>query len=240
MDNKQKKIIEMFDDIAPSYDLANRVLSLGIDIKWRKEACKKSLELQPNKNLIIADIACGTGDMILHWQNFTRDKNVKFIGVDPSSGMLEIAKKKLQNTDQKNQVELFLAQAQDLSVIASNSVDILSIAYGIRNVVDINKAFQEFARVLKQNGVLVILEFTKKQKKNILDSLMGFYTKKILPFIGGIISKNYAAYQYLPDSIEDFLSTEVLASKLEKEGFNIHSVKSYSAGISTLIIAIKR
>lgn len=240
MNNKQEKIIEMFDNIAPSYDLANRILSLGIDIKWRKEACEKSLELISNKQLVIADIACGTGDMILHWQNFTKDKEVKFVGVDPSSGMLEVARKKLETLHRTNQLELFLAQAQNLEMISSESVDILSIAYGIRNVVDIDKALQEFARVLKQNGVLVILEFMKKEKKNLFSSLMNFYTRKILPYIGGIISKNYAAYRYLPDSIEGFLSSETFICKIEKEGFNVRSIKNYSAGISTLIIATKR
>lgn len=239
MKNNQEQIIKMFDAISSSYDLANRVLSLGIDISWRKEACKKALELQKNNELVIADIACGTGDMILHWQDFTKDKRVNFIGVDPSSGMLEIAKDKLRDLLLLKKLQLFLAQAQELKILNNQSVDVLSIAYGIRNVVDIDLALKEFARVLKKDGVLVILEFTKNENKSVLGKLMQFYTKRILPIIGGLVSRNYKAYKYLPDSIQDFLSAEVLAEKLCKSGFRIHTTKNYSANISTLIIAIK-
>lgn len=239
MKNNQEQIIKMFDAISSSYDLTNRVLSLGIDVSWRKEACRKALELQKGNDLVIADIACGTGDMILHWQDFTKDKKVKFIGIDPSSGMLEIAKDKLKDLLLLEKLQLFLAQAQELKILKNQSVDILSIAYGIRNVVDIDQALAEFARVLKKDGVLVILEFTKNESKGILDRLAQFYTKRILPIIGGLVSRNYKAYKYLPDSIQDFLSTDVLVEKLYKNGFRMHTIKSYSANISTLIIAIK-
>lgn len=239
MKNNQEQIIKMFDAISSSYDLTNRVLSLGIDVSWRKEACRKALELQKGNDLVIADIACGTGDMILHWQDFTKDKKVKFIGIDPSSGMLEIAKDKLKDLLLLEKLQLFLAQAQELKILKNQSIDILSIAYGIRNVVDIDQALVEFARVLKKDGVLVILEFTKNESKGILDRLAQFYTKRILPIIGGLVSRNYKAYKYLPDSIQDFLSTDVLVEKLCKNGFRMHIIKSYSANISTLIIAIK-
>lgn len=239
MNEKQEKIIEMFDSIAPSYDRANRILSLGIDIAWRKDACKKALAMQSKNPLVIADIACGTGDMILHWEQHVKDREVTFIGVDPSKGMLEVAKEKLKKLLDLKKAKIFVAQAQNLEMLENESVDIVSIAYGIRNVVDIDRALSEFWRVLKPGGILVILEFTKKDRKGIIDKLMGFYTRKILPLVGGLISRNYKAYAYLPDSIEDFLSNEALVEKMEKNKLNIKVIKSYSANISTLLIATK-
>ena len=260
MENKQQKIIQMFDAIAPSYDLANRVISLGIDVKWRKEACVKALELLPNKELVIADVACGTGDMIIHWEEAIAAENkahakpttkesenpraqvkrqARFVGIDPSSGMLEVAKEKLAPLLDSQNAKLIQAQAQDLSALESSSIDIVSIAYGLRNVMEVDRALEEFHRVLKERGILVILEFTKKSKEGILDKLAGFYTKIILPLLGGLISKNYAAYAYLPDSIDVFLSAEILTSKLRQRGFCVNVSKGYSANISTLIIATK-
>lgn len=242
--DKQKQIIEMFDQIAPTYDSANRILSLGIDIAWRREACKKAFEFFGHKNLeVIVDVACGTGDMILHWeknaQRFEK-KYQKIIGIDPSSGMLEVAKEKLKNQLKSQKVELFLGEAKNLKDVQEKSVDILSIAYGLRNVVDTKEALAEFARVLKKGGVLVILEFTKKEKENFLDKIAGFYTKKILPLIGGLVSKNYKAYKYLPNSIDGFLSSRTLTEQLTEVGIKTRFVKGYSANISTLVIGVKQ
>lgn len=229
--DKQKQIIEMFDRIAPSYDLANRVLSLGIDVQWRKEGCKKAIErLGRNENLKVLDVACGTGDMILHWK-----KNLffsEFIGIDPSAGMLEMAKKKVLDC------QFIQANAQALP-LEDQSIDLVSIAYGLRNVCDYPLALSEFFRVLKKGGVLLILEFTHNPNPNLIDKIGLFYTQKILPFLGGLISKNKQAYAYLPDSIEHFASLQTLCDDLEKCGFKHVSSKSYYAKISSLILASK-
>lgn len=229
--DKQKQIIEMFDHIAPNYDLANRVLSLGIDIQWRKEGCKKAIErLGRNENLNVLDVACGTGDMILHWQKNL--SNSKFIGIDPSLGMLDVAKKKVSNC------QFIQASAQALP-LESESVDLVSIAYGLRNVCDYPLALGEFFRVLKKGGVLLILEFTHNPNPSLLDKIALFYTQKILPFLGGLISKNKQAYAYLPDSIEHFASLDVLCDDLEKCGFKRVIAKNCYAKISSLILASK-
>lgn len=228
---KQKQIVEMFDHIAPSYDLANRILSFGIDTQWRKEGCKRAIErIGKSDGLKIADIACGTGDMLLHWQNHLH--SCEFIGIDPSQGMLEVAKKKLDSC------HLIKAQAQDLP-LENESIDILSIAYGLRNVCDYPLALREFHRVLKKGGVLLILEFTHNPNPNFLDKIGLFYTQKILPVLGGLISRNRQAYQYLPDSIEQFASLGVLHSELEEIGFVDLFSKSYHTKISSLILASK-
>lgn len=234
--SKQQEIIAMFDDIAGSYDLTNRVMSCGIDISWRKIACKKAFQnLTKTKHLEIADIACGTGDMINHWKKNASKEGVEIqsiVGLDPSEGMLKVARKKMP------EVSFMQCEATKLS-LENESKDILSIAYGIRNVVEREKALSEFARVLKKDGILVILEFTKCENPSLMERLMGFYTKNILPFVGGILSRNYRAYRYLPDSIEEFLTTDKLNFELSKVGFKTLCTKSFSVGVCTLFIAKK-
>lgn len=234
---KQEKIVEMFDDIASTYDLANRVLSFGIDKQWRKKGCDKAYEILGAKKVAqIVDVACGTGDLLLYWRDRANQHGIKvekFIGVDPSIGMLNVAKEKV---DFASFVE---GKAQELP-IESNSTDIISISYGIRNVVDRVEALHEFNRALKEGGMVVILEFTKQEKSGFISKITDFYMKKVLPAIGGLVSKNYAAYKYLPDSIEEFLTTQMLEDELKEAGFEIKYVKSFSMGISTLLVAQKK
>lgn len=233
--NKQENIVNMFDNIAKNYDIANRILSLGVDTRWRKEACLKAIKLLQNKpesNLQIVDVACGTGDMILNWLKYTINANIT--GIDPSTNMLKIAKEKLPK-----EISLIKGEAKRLE-IPDGSIDLLSIAYGLRNVVEPDSALGEFTRVLKSGGVLVILEFTKKDKQNIFDIIASFYTRKILPLLGGLISKNYKAYKYLPNSVSDFLTLEELEDRLKTLGFNISFKKRYIANLCSLIIAQKK
>jgi len=233
---KQEKIVGMFDDIASTYDLANRVLSMGIDKQWRRKGCDKAYDILGVKEIEqITDVACGTGDLLLFWKEYAQRHGVevkKFIGVDPSVGMLEVARKKIDFA------EFLEGKAQELPVDDS-STEIISISYGIRNVVDRVEALQEFYRALKPNGIVVILEFTKQEKSGFISKIVDFGMKKVLPKIGGLISKNYEAYQYLPDSIEEFLTTEMLANELESVGLEMRYTKSFSMGISTLLIAQK-
>ncbi len=235
--NKQKKIVSMFDEIAKTYDISNRVLSFGIDKSWRRDACERTFQIL-NKQEIesIIDVACGTGDMCEYWDKIAKQKNLyikEIIGSDPSSGMLEVAKKKSLNAT------YVIAEAKDLP-FKDNKADILSISYGLRNVVDRKEALKEFYRVLKEGGLLVILEFTKLKNENFISKFRDFYMKKILPIVGGVLSKNFSAYKYLPNSIDNFLTKEGLIDELEKIGFQIETTKGYSMDISTLIIARKK
>ncbi|MFX4211775.1 bifunctional demethylmenaquinone methyltransferase/2-methoxy-6-polyprenyl-1,4-benzoquinol methylase UbiE [Aliarcobacter butzleri] len=233
---KQEKIVSMFNNIAGTYDIANRVLSMGIDKSWRNKACNKTFELYGKKDIEkIVDVACGTGDMILFWQQVAKENSINLkniIGVDPSVGMMEVGKKKLPD------VEFIEAYATQMPLI-DKSADIISISYGIRNVVERQEAFDEFARVLKKDGLVVINEFTKNKKENLLDHLTDFYLNKVLPVLGGLISKNKEAYRYLPDSIDEFLTTENLCKELKQSGLEPVYVKAFSMNISTLIIAKK-
>ncbi len=233
---KQQKIVSMFDEIAQTYDVTNRILSMGIDKSWRKRACDKTLRLlDRHENLTALDVACGTGDMLQWWRNRARKAGAtieRYIGVDPSEGMLEVAKQKVDFAD------FVVAKAQDMP-IPDETADILSISYGIRNVVDRQEAIDEFFRVVKPGGMVVILEFTKREDRGMKGRLVDFYMHNLLPRIGGLVSRHYDAYRYLPDSIEGFLTTEMLIDELEKAGFAMQHVQPFSMGISTLLIAKK-
>ncbi len=233
---KQEKIVSMFNDISGKYDIANRILSMGIDKSWRNKACNKTFELYNHKSVDkIVDVACGTGDMIDFWKRTASENSIdlkEIVGVDPSVGMMDVAREKFPS------VEFIEAGAASMP-LDSNSADIISISYGIRNVVQRQEAFDEFARVLKKDGLVVISEFTKNEKRNPLDYLTDFYMNKILPTLGGLITKNKEAYTYLPNSIDEFLTTDNLCSELEKAGLEPIHVKAFSMNISTLIIARK-
>ena len=230
----QEKIIDMFNEIAPTYDKANKILSFGIDASWRNSACEQVLR-HFNSSLNIADVACGTGDMIQAWINSAKKANLKIekiTGIDPSKEMLKVAKSKLPNCE-------FKEAKADQTALNSNTQDIVSISYGIRNVVARTQALREFNRILKVGGYLVVLEFTKRQKGGIIAKARDFYLHNILPSIGGMISKNRAAYEYLPKSIEGFLDSAQFCSDLESSGFEMVTVKGFSMDISTMFIAKK-
>ena len=232
---KQEKIVQMFNNIAPTYDLANRILSMGVDIAWRKTACKVVLEKFITQNINIIDVACGTGDMMGFWDKIANELSIKIdnlIGIDPSSGMLAVAKQKFPNFK-------FIEAYADNTTLASGEAQILSISYGIRNVVERKAALREFNRVLAPDGYVVVLEFTKRQKKGFITALRDFYLSKILPSIGGFISKNKEAYEYLPSSIENFLDAKSFCDELVEAGFEIELCKGFSMDISTLFIAKK-
>ncbi len=234
---KQEKIVSMFDDIAPTYDTANRVMSMGVDRSWRKKACDLAYGYYNKKSIDkIVDVACGTGDMMDYWQKRAKNSGVEvleIVGVDPSVGMLGVAKKKFPN------FTFHEAKATNIP-LGSGTADMLSITYGIRNVVERKEALAEFNRVLKSGGLVVILEFMKNENPSFFGRIRDFYLNKILPYIGAAISKNLEAYVYLPNSIEGFLTVDAMKNELEDAGFEMLYVKSFSMDISTLLIARKK
>jgi len=236
-EQKQEKIVSMFDDIAPTYDTANRVMSMGVDISWRKKACDLAFGYYGKKELDrIVDVACGTGDMMGYWQKQAQKAGIsikELIGVDPSNGMVDVARQKFPD------FHYHISKATQIP-LEDATADMLSITYGIRNVVERQEAFYEFNRVLKQNGLVVILEFMKDENKTLLKKLRDIYMHKILPYVGGAISKNLEAYTYLPDSIESFVTIQGMQKELEIAGFEILHTQSFSMDISTLMIARKK
>lgn len=234
---KQEKIVSMFDDIAPTYDTANRVMSMGVDKSWRKKACDKAYEFYGKKEIErIVDVACGTGDMMGYWQRRAGNAGVNvshIVGVDPSEGMVSVGREKFPD------LEFNIAKATEIP-LEDTSADILSITYGIRNVVEREAGLAEFNRVLKPGGLVVILEFMKNENPSLLGKVRDYYMHKVLPKVGGFISKNLEAYEYLPNSIEGFLTVKNMQAELDAAGFDMLFTKSFSMDISTLLIARKR
>jgi demethylmenaquinone methyltransferase/2-methoxy-6-polyprenyl-1,4-benzoquinol methylase len=234
---KQEKIVEMFDDIAPTYDTANRVMSMGVDKSWRRKACDLAYKYYAQDSIdTIVDVACGTGDMMEFWRDRSEKSGIaigEIVGVDPSVGMVDVARKKYPKFN------YHIAPATEIP-LEDSSADIVSITYGIRNVVERTQALDEFNRILKQGGLVVILEFMKNENPSSVAKVMNYYTNKILPKVGGFISKNIEAYEYLPNSIETFSTVANMQKELEEAGFEILYTKSFSMDISTLLIARKK
>jgi demethylmenaquinone methyltransferase/2-methoxy-6-polyprenyl-1,4-benzoquinol methylase len=233
---KQEKIVSMFDDIAPTYDRANRVLSMGVDTIWRKKACNKAFGYCKPTPLSIVDVACGTGDMMGYWKKEAHENKIaidEIIGVDPSEGMVAVGREKFHD------MKFYIAPATRLPR-EDTCADIISISYGIRNVMERTLALSEFNRVLKSGGLVVILEFMKNENPSPLGKVRDWYMNNVLPRIGGLISNNYEAYRYLPDSIEGFLTVGKMQQELEDAGFEMLYTQSFSMDISTLMIARKK
>ena len=234
---KQEKIVSMFNDIAPTYDTANRVMSMGVDKSWRRKACDKAYDYYGKEHIDkIVDVACGTGDMMGYWERRAGNADIKvgkLVGVDPSEGMVDVARKK------HPAFEYHIAKATEIP-LEDVSADILSITYGIRNVVEREAGLAEFNRVLKPGGLVVILEFMKNENPSLLGKIRDYYMHRILPKVGGFISKNLEAYEYLPNSIEGFLTVKKMQEELDAAGFDMLFTKSFSMDISTLLIAKKR
>ena len=236
MDKKQEDIITMFNKIAKTYDLANRILSMGIDKTWRNKACNMAFSLYGRPSIdTIVDVACGTGDLMIDWKKIAKKNSIeldKIVGVDPSVGMMEVGKTKIEDG-------VFIEAGAEDMPLENESTDIISISYGIRNVVKRKEGLEEFARVLKPNGLMVILEFTKNDKDTLTAKLTKFYMNNIMPIIGGLVSGSRDAYTYLPESIEAFITTEQMKEELKSVGLEPIFVKGYSLDMSTTFIARK-
>jgi len=227
MDDKKNKVKNIFDSIAGNYDFLNHLLSFGVDKYWRRKALKLS---KVGNESFLLDVACGTGDVAIEaYKQGVRN----VIGADFSHNMLGLFKKKSEWIDGK-----VIQTTAEQMPFRDNSFTNITVAFGVRNFYDIKEGFKSFHRVLKENGKATVIEFQMPENK-IFKSLYKFYFKKILPFIGGIISKNKTAYQYLPDSVEEFDEKIVLVDLLKEAGFR--SIKKYKLtfGIVQVVIAEK-
>ena len=229
-ENKKKQITQMFDNIAKSYDLLNHSLSLGMDNLWRKIAIKK-LTNQPTS---ILDIATGTADFAIIASKYTK---AQITGIDISKGMLEVGHKKIIKHGLDHRINLQLADSENLP-FDDNSFDALTAGFGVRNFQDLNKGLSEMNRTLKSEGIVVILE-PSEPSFFPLKQLYNLYFHYILPFIGGIVSKDKNAYAYLPDSVTAFPSGRHFLAELKKAGFKNCKHISLTCGIVSLYVAIK-
>jgi len=228
----EAKIATMFNSIAPKYDFLNALLSMKQDHRWRK-AMIRMAPFRPNGKLL--DVATGTGDVLIEAMK-QKEEYSEFYGADISSEMLAIAKSKLAALPKTENTTLSLMTAEKLT-LPSNTFDCLTISFGLRNVINKDIALDEFKRVLKPNGALIILEFFIP-KKGPLSRLFQFYFHQILPVIGGMFS-NKAAYKYLPESVGSFYEYEELRTVLYQKGFTISDTKKFLFGSCRILKAIK-
>ena len=208
---KKEQVTQMFDAISGNYDGLNRVISFGIDIKWRK----KVVELVKSKNPdTILDIATGTGDLAI---NLAETNASKIIGLDISSGMLEIGKDKIKKKHLDSKIEMVLGDSENMP-FNDNTFDAITVAFGVRNFETLENGLKEIYRVLKPNGTFVILETSIPTKTPYKQGYV-FYSKNILPLIGKLFSKDKSAYNYLSESASVFPYGEALNNILRKIGF---------------------
>jgi demethylmenaquinone methyltransferase/2-methoxy-6-polyprenyl-1,4-benzoquinol methylase len=186
---KKEQVTQMFDTISGNYDNLNRVISFGIDVKWRKKVLKIVSDKKPK---VILDIATGTGDLAILMAQTNAEK---IIGLDISAGMLEVGKKKVEDKNLSNVIELVLGDSENMP-FDDNYFDAITVGFGVRNFENLEKGFAEILRVLKPNGVFVILE-TSVPDKFPYKQGYNFYSKNILPLIGKLFSKDNDAYGYL-------------------------------------------
>lgn len=229
--SKKEQVTQMFDTISKEYDGLNRVISFGIDIKWRKKVVEIVNKQQPDT---ILDIATGTGDLAI---NLAKTSASKIIGFDISPGMLEVGKKKITHKQLDHKIEMVLGDSEKMP-FDDNSFDAITVAFGIRNFENLEQGLSEILRVLKPNGVFVILE-TSVPTKTPFKQGYKLYTKRILPLIGKLFSRDKVAYSYLSESASVFPFGEALNNILLKIGFINAEALPQTLGVATIYTASK-
>lgn len=228
---KKQQVAKMFNSISGHYDFLNHFLSLGIDIRWRKKAIQHLKQYKPET---ILDVATGTGDFAIEAMHAHPSR---IIGVDISEGMLEVGKKKIQSMGLAEKITLQVGDSENLP-FNDNSFDAVIVAFGVRNFENLEKGLAELYRVLRIGGHLIILEFSKPGKFP-MKQLYGLYFKYILPTIGRMISRDKAAYTYLPESVEAFPDGDNFLSHLRNLKFSSCNSQPLTFGISSLYTAVK-
>lgn len=229
---KGRGIRDMFDRIAPRYDLLNRILSLGIDRRWRRFAVR---QLQIPRNGLVLDIATGTGDVALEVARQT-DSSIQIVGSDFTQAMLVLGQKKIAGSPYRGRVLLVNAPCEEMPH-PEQIFDGITIAFGIRNVVDREKGLREMLRVLKPGGRAVILEFATPLN-GFFRAAYYFYFLRVLPWLGGLFSQR-SAYQYLPDSVLEFPDRESFQKMMEHAGFKDVRIHNLTGGIAAVHVGTR-
>jgi demethylmenaquinone methyltransferase/2-methoxy-6-polyprenyl-1,4-benzoquinol methylase len=229
---KKQQVEQMFNTISPKYDLLNRVLSLGIDTIWRKKALKLLKSSQPK---IILDMATGTADLALDANKILKPSTI--IGVDLAEEMLQVGRKKIADLNLSSTITLEKGDSENLR-FEDNTFDAVIVSFGVRNFENLEKGLSELYRVLKPGGKLMVLEFSMPEKTPFKQFYF-FYFKNILPLVGRMVSKDPAAYTYLPESVKAFPYGEAFDNILKKVGFKNTLRNSYTFGVSTAYVGQK-
>ncbi|WP_262908659.1 bifunctional demethylmenaquinone methyltransferase/2-methoxy-6-polyprenyl-1,4-benzoquinol methylase UbiE [Chryseobacterium turcicum] len=228
--SKKSQVEDMFDNIAPKYDLLNHVLSMKIDVLWRNKLVKWMNHDAPKETL---DVATGTGDLAIAVEKGT---GAKVVGLDLSQQMLNVGIVKIKKLNLDGKISMQKGDAENLP-FEDNRFDAVSVAFGVRNFENLTKGLAELRRVVKENKSVYILEFSKVE--GFLGPFYMFYFKNILPAIGRLVSKDSRAYTYLPDSVNAFPFGEKMRQILLDTGFKKVEYKKLSLGIATIYKATK-
>ena len=227
---KKKEVEDMFDNIAPKYDLLNHVLSMKIDVLWRNTLVKWMNKDEPK---VVLDVATGTGDLAIAVQKGT---GARVTGLDLSQQMLNVGIDKIKKINLNDQIDMIKGDAENLP-FEDNKFDAVSVAFGVRNFENLEIGLAELKRVVKEQKSVYILEFSKVE--GFLGPFYMFYFKNILPQIGKLISKDNRAYTYLPDSVNAFPFGKKMKDILLNVGFQKVEYKVLSLGIATIYKATK-
>lgn len=222
----------MFDNIAPTYDALNHTLSAGIDRLWRRRAVRIVAGSNPRR---ILDVASGTGDLALALAR--RMKEAKVTGADISEGMLAIAREKAGRAGLADRTEFVAGDAEALD-FADGSFDAATVAFGVRNFGDIDAGLREIRRVLRSGGMLTVLELSTPRNRAV-GWLYGVYAHRILPWVGGMVSKDRAAYRYLPESVDEFPAPGRFVEMMSAAGFNDCRTRSLTFGVARIYTGVK-
>ena len=228
--SKKTEVEDMFDNIAPKYDLLNHVLSMKIDVLWRNTLVKWMNKDAPK---LVLDVATGTGDLAIAVQKGT---GAEVVGLDLSQQMLNVGIDKIKKLNLDEKISMQKGDAENLP-FEDNKFDAVSVAFGVRNFENLEKGLAELRRVVKENSSVYILEFSKVE--GFLAPFYMFYFKNILPQIGKLVSKDNRAYTYLPDSVNAFPFGEKMKQILLDTGYSKVEYKKLSLGIATIYKATK-
>ena len=228
--SKKTEVEDMFDNIAPKYDLLNHVLSMKIDVLWRNTLVKWMNKDAPK---LVLDVATGTGDLAIAVQKGT---GAEVVGLDLSQQMLNVGIDKIKKLNLNQKISMQKGDAENLP-FEDNKFDAVSVAFGVRNFENLEKGLAELRRVVKENSGVYILEFSKVE--GFLAPFYMFYFKNILPQIGKLVSKDNRAYTYLPDSVNAFPFGEKMKQILLDTGYSKVEYKKLSLGIATIYKATK-
>jgi demethylmenaquinone methyltransferase / 2-methoxy-6-polyprenyl-1,4-benzoquinol methylase len=216
------RVREMFSGIAKRYDLLNHLLSGNVDKRWRRIVATRVREKLPSRGARILDVACGTGDLSL---TLFENTGARVVGADFCRPMLEIAARK---------TSLPLIEGDALALpFRDGTFEVVTIAFGLRNLASVDSGLAELRRVLKPGGWVAVLEFSRPANA-ILRPLFGLYFTKVLPLMGGLISGSHGAYSYLPASVQKFPDQEQLSLLMQRAGFDQVQFENLTGGIAAL------
>lgn len=231
--SKKEQVEEMFDNIAPTYDRLNHIMSFNIDRVWRRRVMRI---VRRSKARRIMDLATGTGDLAIAMAK--RVDRTQILGIDLSEEMLEVARAKVQKQGLEERIMLEKGDAENLTMVADGSIDAVTVAFGVRNFENMERGLSEIYRTLRAEGKLVVLEFSMP-KNRFVRWVYSYYAHRLLPRIGAMISKDRRAYTYLPESVEEFPAPERFAEILKSVGFSSVKLRSQSCGIAYIYEATK-